>query len=454
MLLKGFTRIVVIVCPILLLLFLFIASAFRDLIEVPSSRGLWRWSDTKSAIEGYSRTRHQGSLSLATVFNEKLAETHVQVFSSSTKDGKYFGIDLGSRKANNPNIIPHPSLEDTWIVVAVQSPSEIKNSMWFAELVCNAVFQQDTLVCIDPPLLLPIAATPAEKCPGELDFFKFAIGPHDARVFFGPNSPYAVWGSNSRFTCFGQYMQDFRMLTDWGFEPFIEGKFREPTELQRPEPWSPVEKNWFVFWDNEGQMYAHYDISPKRVFAELHLDGSVGPDLASNAADVDEQCMGMFMPAIGPSLESLHQSTNSLSLTMCRRADPACRANEDNTFIFTIIQHKTYYSFHSVYEPYVMLFKQNAPFHLHAIGRKPIWIHGRGLPGESLPRPLPDEVAKAWNQTEMFYVTSMSWKTHGMKYHGYLDDPLFLAFGIEDKVAGGIDIEAGDLMVDLGFCSP
>jgi hypothetical protein len=47
----------------------------------------------------------------------------------------------------------------------------------------------------------------------------------------------------------------------------------------------------------------------------------------------------------------------------------------------------------------------------------------------------------------------MSWKTPGQMYHGYMDDDMFLGFGIEDSVSAGIDIRASDLLQDLGYCS-
>ncbi len=451
MLLKGFTRVVVIVGPVLLLLFLFVVSAFRDVAELPASKTPWNWNPSAPATESQARRQHQDRLDLATD-DQQLAETHIQLFSTSTKNGRYFPIDFGSHEAINPNIIPHPSLDDTWIVVAMQQKSSLKNSVFFAELVCNAAFKNDKLACIEPPLIMPIAATSGDRCSGELSFFANNIGPHDARVFYGPKAPYTIYGSNSRFTCFGQWMQDFRMLTDWGYEPYVDGKYRQATELQRPAPWHAVEKNWFIFWDIQGKMYVHYDISPKRVFAELQWDGSVGPDLASIAGLSDERCMNRYMPPVGPALESIHQATNSLSITLCKRSDSSCQPSESNTFTFTIFQHKTFYSFHSVYEPYVMLFKQNAPFQIHAISQKPLWIHGRGRAGERIPYAMSDEDAQAWNQTEMFYVTSMSWKAQGGKYHGHVDDTLFIAFGIEDAKTGGIDIIAGDLMIDLGLC--
>ena len=376
-----------------------------------------------------------------------------EVFSPSTEDGSYFLIEFGDQQAINPNIIPHPFLDNTWIIVAQQQKSSVKTSVWFAELVCNAVFQKNILHCVEPPMILPIAATSGHNCEGDVDYFTLNIGPHDARVFYGPKVPYVLYGSNSVYTCFGQWMQDLRVLVDWGFEMFVEEKFRKGTELLRPPPYQPIEKNWFVFWDKYEQIYVHYDIAPSRSFAKLEYDGLVGPDLAAFAFLSDERCMKEYMPLVSLELESIHQATNSLSITLCRRSDPSCKPNDLNTFVFTIFQHKSFFDFHSVYEPYIMLFQQEAPFEIYAISRKPIWIRGRRTleqsyffapaKGKQMPR----------NQTELFYVTSMNWKKQGQKYHGYLDDALFIAFGIEDKKTAGIDVVAGDLFQDLAFCS-
>ncbi|KAK2797405.1 hypothetical protein FQN50_009206 [Emmonsiellopsis sp. PD_5] len=391
-----------------------------------------------------------------------MASKYHQVYSVSTADRKYFPISFGDYEAMNPSILPHPSLENTWIIVAQQQKSSIEHSVWFAELVCNAVFKDGVLQCIKPPIILPIAATPSDsgKCTGDLEYFTFNIGPHDARVFYGPDVPYAVYGSNSQHTCFGQWMLDFRTLVDWGFEPFSPAEFRQATELQRPAPWATIEKNWFIFWDKHGQLYAHYDISPHRVFAKLDHSGSViSQNLAPAAASTDSKCMQKYLPQIPAAaaaghLESIHQATNSLSITLCARSDPTCTPTDDNTFIMTIFQHKSYYAFHSVYEPYVMLFKQTAPFAIHAISSKPIWIHGRGKQGQGRkPEMLTPEAEKGWDQTEMVYVTSLSWRDRGRKYHGYSDDVLFVGFGIEDETTAGIDVLAGELVGELGLCS-
>jgi hypothetical protein len=464
MLIRGLKRLVAFVSPLVILIFIFLRFYDERLTSTwPFHGGQWteRFFPVWDTNHQHSKPL-QDSLSTTTsnedsgTIETDLAETHREVLSVSTADKRYFLIDFGEQGATNPSIIPHPLLNDTWIIVAQQQKNPvIKNSVWFAELVCNAAFKDDgaTLGCINPPVILPIAATSGDKCVGDLAYFALNIGPHDARVFYGPKTPYTIYGSNSVYTCFGQWMLDFRMLVDWGFEVFAEKEFRKATELQRPAPYGPVEKNWFVFWDKHEEIYAHYDIAPRRVFAKLEYDGSVGQDLAPLAAADDEKCMAQYMPKVAPENESIHQATNSLSITLCKRSESSCEANDSNTFILTIVQHKSFYSFHSVYEPYVVLFQRTAPFKIYGISSKPIWIHGRGKAGEG-PKPdfLSVEESRPWDQTEMFYITSLSWKTHGQKYHGYSDDVLFIAFGIEDSKAAGIDVLAGDLLVDLGLC--
>lgn len=387
------------------------------------------------------------------------AHVYREVFSASTADKKYFLIDFIDWQSINPNILPHPFLKNTWIIIAQRHNIGLRDQTIFVEIACNAVFQKGILRCVKSPVNLPIARTSGNNCKGNLSWFKLSKGPHDGRVFYGPEAPYTVFGSNSMFTCFGQVVQDFRSLMAWGNTTFPDTGFKNATELQRPPPYGPIEKNWFLFWDHDGQVYAHYDVSPKRVFAKLDPDGSVGEDLAPQAAlQGDEKCMAKYMPRVGPDHESIHQATNSLSVTLCKRSDPTCKPNALNTFIFAVFQTKTYHYFHSNYEPYVMLFGQKAPFKIHGISTKPFWIHGRGKPNEvEMPKDLvkeriEDGKAWYWNQTEMMYITSMSWKSHTQKYHGYIDDVVFLAFGIEDSQSAGIDVLAGDLLMDIGLC--
>lgn len=379
-----------------------------------------------------------------------------EIFSLSTADRKFIPIFTGGANIYNPNIIPHPTDHDLWIIVAQheQSGVEFESSQ---QLTCNAGIMNGVMVCTAEPTALPIEPSIHGKCEGDLAYFNFRFGPRDARMFLGPDAPYIVYGSQSAYTCLGIWLEDVRMLLqDYEHERGVLTKlFTHATEVQRPPPVKGIEKNFFLFWDTEGKAYVHHDIYPQRVFAQISFDGSVGPDLAIESANKDNMCLTTYMPTIAPTEESIHQASNSLSITLCKRKDPGCVPDATNTFVFTIFQHKSYHDWHGIYEPYVMLFQQSAPFAMRAVSQRPLWIHGRApltkdthsLLYEGDPyKPIPG------GHTEMFYVTSISWKTHGQKYHGYLDDPLFLGFGIEDTRAGMIDVLAEDLFQDLGYC--
>ncbi|KAB5581033.1 hypothetical protein GE09DRAFT_460133 [Coniochaeta sp. 2T2.1] len=373
--------------------------------------------------------------------------THNELLSLTTPSGSYFTISFGPGQegAINPNIIPHPTEDDLYAIVAQEVA---RGTPTFHEIACYASYNSTSslLSCIEPARPLPIAPTKGQKCPGKYKLLDFNVGPHDARVFWGVDGgAYVVYGSNSQYGCFGQFIQNFPVLMDWTEEMMVDAKgkkemFRVGTEMQRPGgPRGTIEKNWFVFWDRAGQIYAQYDIQP-RSFARIAEDGSVvgGEDLAPAAQGKDGVCLERYMPTLADEDESIHQATNSLAVTLCRRADPGCIAEEGNTVVFTIFHKKTFRDYHATYEPYVVAFRQTAPFEVYAVGRKPLWVKGRG--------------ARSDGETEMVFVTSIGWKGRGQRYHGYLDDAMFLGFGIEDIGTGGIDVLAGDVLRDLGLC--
>ena len=375
---------------------------------------------------------------------------HSEISSLSTPDGKYFPVRFGNESAFNPNIIPHPTRDGVYIIVGQKVSDDSDPMGVFFEVACDAAFFEDgALQCLEeaPVRRLPIAPTDtanASKCDGGvLELTLLNRGPHDARVFYGPERLYVVFGSNSGFTCFGMWMQDFGAL--WGgVEGFGSGKiggldFAGATELQRPPPWSAMEKNWFIFWDRDGQAYVHYDASPTRRFAKLNPNGAVGPNLGPFSAEQDDRCLAHYLPRLPEENEDIHQAANSLRVTMCKRADKECMADETNTFLVTIIQHKTWYHYHGEYEPYVMVFRERSPFELYGISKLPLWINGRQRYDNGT--------------TDMIFVVSMNWKTRGVNYHGYLDDELLVGFGIDDNRSGAIDIRASDLLTGLGLCS-
>jgi hypothetical protein len=377
-----------------------------------------------------------------------------EVRSLTTDNGEFIRVHFGGIAAYNPNIIPHPTRHDLWIVVAQQEQSQEASDHIITELTCNAGFLNGVLTCAERPTPLPLTVH-EPHCEGDMAYFNFGLGARDARVVHGPDAPYILYGSHSQQTCLGVWIQDLRVLVeDYAVEAAISRLFTSPAELRRPPPHKQLEKNFFAFWDQYGKLYVHHDIWPRRVFAQVEMDGDVGPDLAPQAlAAGDDVCMSRYMPVVGPEHESIHQATNSLAITLCERADPGCKPDASNTFIMHIFHFKTFYDFHGVYEPYVVLFQQQAPFAIHAIAKRPLWIHGRDLFSEQSGSVLWQDKQLPTHHSEMFYVTSMSWKAHGQRYHGYIDDVLFLAFGIEDSRPAVMDVRAGDLLRDMGYCA-
>ncbi|KAI7340942.1 hypothetical protein KC340_g107 [Hortaea werneckii] len=142
--------------------------------------------------------------------------------------------------------------------------------------------------------------------------------------------------------------------------------------------------------------------------------------------------MWKYMPKLNSPLEWVHQGTNSLSVTLCDRSSPDCEGA--STYIFTIIQLKTFYLFHGIYEPYVMLFNPAAPFELHGLSSKPLWYSGRWKSNATWTM----DSDPMQEQGDQLFTTSMSWKSKGRKYHGYLDDELFIAMGRGDSASRGL----------------
>ena len=367
-----------------------------------------------------------------------------EIFSIDTWDRKFVPIFYKGANVINPNIIPHPTASHLWIIVA-QHEQGNENVSTEEELICSAVFHQGTLLCISPSATLPVPPSLHGNCDGQSPELTSRSGPRNTRVFYGPDVPYVLYSSQSQQGCLGVWIQDARQLLDaFKFESFVEPRtFIEATEIHRPGPSKPIEMDFFLFWDSDGQVYVHYDLFPQRVFAKLGADGSVGDDLAPAVANVDQICYAKYMPEATLERESVQQATNSLSITLCKRTDPECIPGDSNTFIMLIFHTNSIHDGHTVFEPYVVLFERTAPFAIQGISERPLWIHGRKFLSSG---------DQPTGQTQRFYINSMNWKSHTARYHGYMDDVLFLGFGIDGSAPGAMDVVAGDLLQDLAFC--
>lgn len=162
MLVRELRRLLPFLVPLLLIVFLLLRAYDDSLVPLPSFNGNNPppppASDSADESPASEKPLHN------TLEGHPIAGyaegAYREIFSVSTADKKFFPIKFDRQHSINPNVIPHPHLENTWIIVSQLQRSEVKDTVWFAELVCNAVFKDGALSCVDPPMILPISKTP------------------------------------------------------------------------------------------------------------------------------------------------------------------------------------------------------------------------------------------------------------------------------------------------------
>lgn len=163
MLVRELRRLLPLVGPAIILVWLIAKLSGKTLVSLPSTSSLsskdssngWRASETAPKHVGHP-------------FAGYTEGVYHEIFSVSTSDKKYFKIKFHPHTSTNPNAIPHPTLENTWIIVSQLVDNSVKNSVFFSQLSCNAVFKGEVLSCIAPPLTLPIGRTRVRAhCQGE-----------------------------------------------------------------------------------------------------------------------------------------------------------------------------------------------------------------------------------------------------------------------------------------------
>lgn len=155
MLPRELRRLLPFVGPVVVLVFFITRLYDKSLVALPSFTSPSSDSKSKSPQKPGKQIGHPAAGYLEGRYHE--------IYSVSTSDKKYFPVKFDKQHSINPNAIPHPFLENTWIIVSQQQRSDVKTTVWFAELVCNAAFKDDTLSCIDPPMILPISKTPVRR---------------------------------------------------------------------------------------------------------------------------------------------------------------------------------------------------------------------------------------------------------------------------------------------------
>lgn len=101
--------------------------------------------------------------------NENMKIEHIELRSQMTKDGKWWTTDFLTQNAYNPGFLPHPYRPHTWVMFAQRDKSKDSEDLWNSELVCEATYHEasQSMKCLEPPTILPIASTFSELCAGE-----------------------------------------------------------------------------------------------------------------------------------------------------------------------------------------------------------------------------------------------------------------------------------------------
>lgn len=259
-----------------------------------------------------------------------------------------------------------------------------------------------------------------------------------------------IYPIGPRNECFSMFMIDARAavpklvkaLGDYAeYLPPIE--IAKPVRLHREHP-QKVEKNWAPFQapvgPASGDIYFSVDLDGQRVYKYNEDEDFVVP-LSSPESDQEAEeeqppqkttCMHKVTDKYH--YWQVHQGTPILSMTLCNRGE--CEPNIHNTVNFGIIQPK-YIKPLNWYEPRVVTWNITQPFEWRSISKR-LTYHGT-------------------KTREYIYTMHMGYYFNRAappvnKAHGYLDDEIWLGFGIADSKGAFIDVDARELMRDHYYC--
>ena len=277
--------------------------------------------------------------------------------------------------------------------------------------------------------------------------------------------------------------------------------FPQLTELRRPEPYSPMEKNWVLFFSPTQGSFVQYDLVPgKRTFGKLIGNGYVTKNMTDK---LEEACVENPFPidmdpydwkaAGDPTLkfkDGWHQATNSLRLIMCKRNDSKCHFRSQKEVFISLIQRKRHnrFGFVARYERVAILWEGNAPFRVIAIGKHYIRFNGEewgalgftregisdvsampsSTPTSKSTGPQKRETITSSAVVQFFFPLSLAWdhprrikkqkraseeaKPEDM-YVGYLDDFVMIGLGIGDLEMGVVRVGVSELLQGVTVCT-
>jgi hypothetical protein len=314
-------------------------------------------------------------------------------------------------------------------------------------------------------LLVEDFASPVHHCQKQPDMDKY-IGPEDMKLFWtGLGEPLLIFTHqvDDAVRCQGQFIIDARaavpelgeILSTDAELPKI--RFHEPEGLRRIAPsgeesdpryqreknWAPVQapfssdKEELLFMVEPSQLFRFTDVNGvvKSVIKEEDQHSAVEAPYPLHAKEKDpwrsehQTCLHDVMLSDG----HVHQSTPMLSVTLCDRGD--CHPSPENTVLIGMVQRR--YDFPTWYDRRIATYASVPPYNMLSVSKK-LTYHGETETG-----------TYAWTGSMVYY-------THHRHFpppnHGFLDDEIWLSFGIKDADGGWIDVRARELIDDHYLC--
>ncbi|KAF5017325.1 hypothetical protein F66182_10754 [Fusarium sp. NRRL 66182] len=319
-------------------------------------------------------------------------------------------------------------------------------------------------------LLVEDFGGPEHHCKNQPDMDRY-IGPEDMKLFWTrTGEPLLIFTHqvDDENLCQGQFLIDVRAAM-----PELEQalgreyssllppiRFGSPTGLRRRAPSGQEshpryqrEKNWAPaqspFGSNDELLLM---VEPGQLFRWTSVDEPV--ESVASAKDQQSAVQEPYPPgaAAGDTWHSqrrmtcmhdvmlddrhVHQSTPMLSLTLCNRG--TCEPSEQNTVMLGLVQrrHDLPAAPFTWYDRRIAVYEAAPPYRMVSVSKK-LTYHGE-VDGKYV-----------WTGTMNYYTNQTEFPPSN---HGFLDDEIWLGFGIKDSAAGWLDIYARDLVADHYLC--
>ncbi|KAL9561381.1 hypothetical protein ACKAV7_014736 [Fusarium commune] len=319
-------------------------------------------------------------------------------------------------------------------------------------------------------LLVEDFGRPQHHCKRQPDMDRY-IGPEDMKLFWTRiGEPLLIFTHqvDDENMCQGQFLIDVRAAMPeieqaLGPEPsslLPPIRFESPTALRReappgqePHPRYQREKNWapaqspfstdselllmaepgqlFRWTSNDEPVESVVDAKDLRSAVEVPYPPNVKPGETWHS-EKSMTCMHDVM------LDDrhVHQSTPMLSLTFCNRG--TCEPDEQNTVMLGMVQrrHDPPAAPFTWYDRRIAVYEAASPYRMVSVSKK-LTYHGE-TDGKYI-----------WTGSMVYYTNQIEFPPSN---HGFLDDEVWLGFGIKDAAAGWLDIRARDLVTDHYLC--